>query len=104
MSQNLQANPKNMRRHPRKQIKVSVELTFLDDPYAIVNTRNISEGGMFIEVDSANKKFPIGEMVSVHFLDPLNNDQDTFKDAVIVHVADDGFGICFIEMTELEKA
>ncbi len=58
---------------------------------------------MFIEVDSANEKFPIGEMVSVHYLDPLNNDQDTFKDAVIVHVADDGFGICFIEMTELEK-
>ena len=103
MSENLQTNPKNLRRHPRKQIKVSVELTFLDKPYAVVNTRNISEGGMFIEVDSA-RNFPIGEMVSVHYLDPLNNDQDTFKDAVIVHVADDGFGICYIEMTEFETA
>ena len=90
----------NLRKHPRREIKVSVELTFLDEPYAVVNTRNISEGGMFIEVDSA-EKFPIGEMVSVHYLDPLNNDADTFKDAIIVHKNEDGFGICFIEMAEL---
>lgn len=92
---------KNLRQHERQQIKVSVELTFLDEPYAVVNTRNISQGGMFIEVDTA-AKFPIGEMVSVHYLDPLNNDADTFKDAIIVHKNDDGFGICFIEMTEFK--
>ena len=90
---------KNLRKHPRKHIKVSVELTFLDQPYAVVNTRNISEGGMFIEVDSA-VNFPIGEMVSVHYLDPLNDDADTFKDAIIVHKTDEGVGICFIEMKE----
>jgi hypothetical protein len=54
---------------------------------------------MFIELDSA-EQFPIGEMVSVHYLDPLNDDTDTFKDAVIVHKTNDGFGICFIEMKE----
>ena len=102
MSENLQINPKDLRKHPRHPIKVSVELTFLDEPYAIVNTRNISEGGMFVEVDSAGK-FPIGELVNLHFLDPLNNDQDTFKDAAIVHIVDDGFGVCFIEMTEFEN-
>jgi c-di-GMP-binding flagellar brake protein YcgR len=90
---------KNLRRHPRTQIKVSVELTFLEEPYTIVNTRNISEGGMFIEVDSA-VKFPIGELVNIHYLDPLNDDADTFKDAIIVHITNDGFGISFIEMTE----
>jgi c-di-GMP-binding flagellar brake protein YcgR len=90
---------KNLRKHPRTQIKVSVELTFLEKPYSVVNTRNISEGGMFIEVDSA-ANFPIGEMVSVHYLDPLNDDADTFKDAIIVHKTDEGVGICFIEMKE----
>jgi c-di-GMP-binding flagellar brake protein YcgR len=90
---------KNLRKYPRKHIKVSVELTFLEQPYAVVNTRNISEGGMFIELDSA-EQFPIGEMVSVHYLDPLNDDADTFKDAVIVHKTNEGFGICFIEMKE----
>ena len=76
-----------------------MELTFLEEPYAIVNTRDISEGGMFIEVASA-RKFPIGELVNLHYLDPLNDDEDTFKDAMIVHVADDGLGVSFIEMTE----
>lgn len=90
---------KNLRKHPRKDIKVSVELTFLEEPYEIVNTRNISEGGMFIEVNPASK-FPIGEMVSVHYLDPLKDGEDTFRDAIIVHVSNDGIGICFIEMTE----
>ena len=90
---------KELRQHDRKNIKVSVEMTFLDEPYAIVNTRNISTGGMFLEVENA-EKFPIGEMVSVHYLDPLNGDADTFKDAIIVHKHTDGFGICFIEMTE----
>ena len=28
---------KNLRKHPRKQIKVSVELTFLEKPYSVVN-------------------------------------------------------------------
>lgn len=87
----------NKRRYPRKEIKVSVELTFLDQPYTIVNTRDISEGGMFIEVNSA-QEFPIGEMVNVHYLDPLNNDEDTFKDAVIVRIANEGIGISFVEM------
>ena len=91
----------NLRRHPRKEIKVSVELTFLDEPYSVVNTRNISEGGMFLEVESA-EQYPIGEMVNVHYLDPLNDDADTFKDAIIVHKNEEGFGICFIEMTEFE--
>lgn len=90
---------KNLRKHPRKEIKVSVELTFIEEPYTIVNTRDISEGGMFIEVNSA-ENYPIGEMVHVHYLDPLNNDEDTFKDAIIVRVANDGIGISFIEMTE----
>ena len=90
---------KDQRRFPRKEIKVSVELTFLDQPYTIVNTRDISEGGMFIEVKSA-EEFPIGELVNVHYLDPLNDNEDTYKDAAIVRVVQDGIAISFIEMAE----
>ncbi len=90
---------KNKRKHPRKEIKVSVELTFLDQPYTIVSTRDISEGGMFIEI-KPEEEFPIGELVNVHYLDPLNNDEDKFKDAIIVRVANDGIGISFVEMAE----
>ena len=87
----------NQRRHPRKEIKVSVELTFLDEPYTIVSTRDISEGGMFIEVKPA-ESFPVGELVNVHYLDPLKDNEDTFKDAAIVRVVEDGIAISFIEM------
>lgn len=88
---------KNQRRHPRKEIKVSVELTFLDEPYTIVTTRDISEGGMFIEVKPTDV-FPIGELVSIHYLNPLKDNEDTFKDAAIVRVVEDGIAISFIEM------
>jgi c-di-GMP-binding flagellar brake protein YcgR len=87
----------NNRKYPRKEIKVSVELTFLEERYQVVNTRDISEGGMFIEMNS-NGKYPIGEMVQLHFLDPLNDNADTFKDAVIVRVANEGIAVSFVEL------
>jgi c-di-GMP-binding flagellar brake protein YcgR len=90
---------KNLRKFERKQIKVGVELTLLDEPSATVTTRDISQGGMFLEVKDADK-FPVGEIVSVHYPDPFNNNADTFKSAMIVHKINDGFGICFIETTE----
>lgn len=78
---------------------MSVELTYLDEPYSIVTTRDISDGGMFIEL-KPEERFPIGELVNVHYLDPLDNDKDKFKDAIIVRVANDGIGLSFVEMTE----
>ncbi len=89
----------NQRRYPRKEIKVSVELTFLDEPYTIVHTRDISEGGMFIEINPTDV-FPVGELLQVHYLDPLKNNEDTFKDAAIVRVVEEGIAISFIEMAE----
>ena len=63
----------------------------------------VTPDGMFIEVKPA-ENFPIGELVNVHYLDPLNDDEDKFKDAVIVRVAKDGIGISFVEMTEFYSA
>lgn len=87
----------NQRKYPRRQIKVNVELSFLGDAFEVVNTRDISEGGMFLVTEYA-ERYPIGEMVHVHFLDPLNDDNDTFKDAMVVRQANDGIAISFIEM------
>lgn len=87
----------NKRRYPRTEIKVNVELQFLDKDANIVKTRDVSEGGMFLVTENASD-YPIGEMVHVHFLDPLNDDADTFKDAIIVRVTDDGIAISYVEM------
>lgn len=91
----------NLRKYERKQIRISVEIACLDEPYVNVDTRDISQGGMFLEVSEA-AKFQVGEMVNVHYLDPINNDADTTRDAIIVHKNNEGFGICFIEFTEFQ--
>ena len=87
----------NHRKHPRTEIKVSVDLSFSEQDSRIVKTRDISEGGMFLLTDQP-QRYPLGEMVHVHYLDPLNDEADTFKDAVVVRVAGDGIGIAFVEM------
>jgi c-di-GMP-binding flagellar brake protein YcgR len=87
----------NKRKYPRTEIKVNVELSFLENDSKIVKTRDVSAGGMFLVTDNA-VHYPLGEMVHVHYLDPLNDEADTFKDAVVVRIADDGIGISFVEM------
>ena len=87
----------NKRRYPRTEIKVNVDLSFSDQESHIVKTRDISEGGMFLVTDHP-ERYPLGELVHVHYLDPLNDEADTFKDAVVVRTADDGIGISFVEM------
>ncbi len=87
----------NKRRYPRTEIRVNVDLSFSAEDSRIVKTRDISEGGMFL-LTNHPENYPLGELVQVHFLDPLNDDADTFKDAVVVRAADDGIGISFIEM------
>jgi len=87
----------NQRRYPRTEIKVNVELSFLDKDSHIIKTRDISEGGMFLVTESASE-YPLGEMVHVHYLDPLHEDADTYRDAIIVRAANDSIAISFVEM------
>lgn len=87
------------RSHPRYQTTINAALTFLNTDSRIVKTRNLSAAGMFLLLDNPGD-FPIGDIVQIHYLDPLNNDADTFKDAIIVRVADDGIAISFVELDE----
>ena len=87
------------RRFPRQEIQIEVELSFLEDTAHTVTTRNISEGGLFLQLKNADH-YPMGEMVNLHFKNPLNNLEETEKDGVIVRHANDGIAIAFIEMEE----
>lgn len=89
----------NLRRHPRTEIEVEVELRFLEDSARTVITRNMSEGGLYMRVKDTSH-YPLGEMVSLHFKNPLNNFTETEKDAVIVRVEDEGIAVAFVEMEE----
>ena len=87
----------NQRQHPRIEVQVEVELSFLEERSRTVITRDISKGGMYMELDNPDH-YPMGEMVHLQFNDPLNNDERTDKDAVIVRHADDGIAVAFVEM------
>ena len=87
------------RRFPRQEIQIEVELSFLEDTAHIVTTRNISEGGIFLQLKNADH-YPMGEMVNLHFKNPLNNLEETEKDGVIVRHTNDGIAVAFIEMEE----
>ncbi len=90
---------KNKRKHPREDIQIEVVLSFLEDTPRTVVTHNMSEGGLFMKIDDTDH-FPLGEMVNVQFKNPLDNFNETYKDAIIVRCTDTGIAIAFIEMEE----
>lgn len=85
----------NNRKYERHQIQVDVRLSYLEDGVTLVRTRDISDGGMFLEIDNASV-YPLGEMVHLKYNDPTNENLETEMDAIIVRVADDGIGIAFV--------
>jgi len=89
----------NLRRFPRKEIQIEVELRFLEDNARTVITRNMSDGGLFMRLKDA-EHYPMGEMVSLRFKNPLDDYTDTEKDGIVVRHAEDGIAVAFVEMDE----
>ena len=82
----------NQRKYPRKEIRIEVALSFMEDQARSVITRDISEGGLFMMVDDPNY-YPLGEMVSLAFQDPLNSLAHTHKEAIVVRHDAQGIGV-----------
>ena len=89
----------NNRQFPRKEIQIEVQLNFLEEPSRTVITRNLSEGGLFMRMNDSGS-YPMGEMVTLRFKDPLADFEDTEKDAIIVRHTDDGMAVAYIEIDE----
>ena len=87
----------NKRLYPRQSIKLQIQLYFLQDAPRDVYSRDISDGGTFVELDEP-QHYPLGELVRLSFDDPMHGNRYTEKDAVVVRVADDGIAAAFIEM------
>jgi len=85
------------RQFPRQKVQIEVELRFLDDTARTVITRNVSEGGLFMRLNDSDH-YPIGEMVTLHFKDPLDNFEETTKDGIIVRKAEDGIAVAYVEI------
>jgi hypothetical protein len=87
----------NNRKYTRHQIQIDVQLSYLDNDVTLVRTRDISEGGMFLETDNPSA-YPLGEMVHLKYYDPAKEGLETEQDAIIVRIADDGIGIAFVSL------
>jgi hypothetical protein len=46
------------------------------------------------------ERYPMGEMLSVRFKNPLDDYADTEKDGIIVRQTEKGMAIAFVEMEE----
>jgi len=87
----------NNRRYVRHDIQIDVNLTLMENEPRTMQTRDISEGGMFLSTN-APSDFPLGEMVHIQYSNPLHDNTDTEVDAIIVRLSIDGVGVAFIEM------
>ncbi|MDH5471523.1 MAG: PilZ domain-containing protein [Gammaproteobacteria bacterium] len=87
------------RKYPRKEIDLEVELSYLDAEPVIVHTRDISEGGLFLIMDSVEKRPVIGELVYVSLVGESAN-RETLPEsaAVVVHQDAMGIGLAYVEM------
>ncbi len=84
----------NKRKTPRREVHVNVQLSFLAYEPTPAKTRDISDGGMFIEVDNSSE-YQIGEILHLRYSDPFHDNLDTTIDATVVHITSDGLGITF---------
>ncbi|MDH3342289.1 MAG: PilZ domain-containing protein [Gammaproteobacteria bacterium] len=87
----------NNRRHARHDIQIDVSLTLMDNETKTMQTRDISDGGMFLNTNSPSD-FPLGEMVHIQYNNPLSDNIETEVDAIVVRLNNDGVGVAFIEM------
>jgi len=80
-------------------LQIALELATPTGDVHKVMTRDLSEGGLFVDMARANQPM-IGEVVALMPLDesdPLSQ-QLPSRDAVVVRQADSGIGLAFIEL------
>lgn len=84
------------RKHPRIGISVTVELEPPETKRLTLATRDISDGGVFLECLPA-QQLPIGTVVRLRTSDTLANDEPApLVRAKVVRTTEDGMGLCFL--------
>ena len=90
---------KELRKYPRREIHLEVELAFPSGEKQTVRTMDISDGGVFLIVDKLRRPI-IGEVVEVVIINDEKNAGVVFpsSDAVVVRQEENGIGLAFIEL------
>ena len=84
----------NKRKHTRHEVHVDVELSFLAYEPTPAATQDISQGGMFLNVEDSSN-YEIGEVIHLKYNDQFRNNRVTMIAATLVRNASDGIGISF---------
>lgn len=87
------------RKFERRVLQMELELAIPSGDVHKVVTRDISEGGLFIDLVRAHQPM-IGEVVALTPLDENDpqSQQLPSRDAVVVRQTDSGIGLAFIEL------
>jgi len=90
---------KELRKYPRREVHLEVELAFPTGEKQTVRTMDISDGGVFLIVDKLRRPI-IGEVVEVEIVNDEKNTGVLFpsSDAVVVRQEENGIGLAFIEL------
>ena len=89
---------KNNRQHLRIGIVVDIELTLPDNEVMLVQTKNISDGGLYLVIDT-NGIPPIGTEVQVRIKNQLGDGEEApINRALVVRHEADGVGLKFLDV------
>ncbi|MCW8909985.1 MAG: PilZ domain-containing protein [Gammaproteobacteria bacterium] len=96
---NFKDNKMELRKYPRKNIDLEVELSYPEEVVVIVHTRDISDGGMFLILDGVESPPVIGELVHVKLVGE-SAIKETLPEsaAVVVHTDATGIGLAYVEI------
>lgn len=88
---------KDKRKHPRRPVVLNVELSYPSGKTQTVQSRDISEGGLFLVMQDDVPM--LGEVVGIRLTgDSVGQETLPSEEAVVVHRHVDGIGVAFIEM------
>ena len=89
---------KNQRQHLRIGLVVDIELTLPGNEIMLVQTKNISDGGLYLVIDTRGIP-PIGTEVQVRIKNQLGDGEEApVNRAVVVRHEPDGVGLKFLDV------
>lgn len=86
----------NKRDSNRVGLVIDIKVTCEDKSEYTLQSRNISDTGVFLDNNSECLKLPIGTQVILQVCSQLDNEPPPPVDAEVVRITDEGMGLQFI--------
>ncbi len=84
----------NQRKHSRLPLPMKVEVSVAGQAPAIMTTRDMSDGGVFLEKNE-NIVLQMATKVTIKVLENMQGEEPPAIPATVVRITDDGFAVQF---------